>query len=37
VDPNGDKLLNRDNVFALSSAGSMSPQALADWLARWVK
>jgi thiol-disulfide isomerase/thioredoxin len=37
VDPHGDKLLNRDNVFALSDAGSMSPQALADWLARWVK
>jgi thiol-disulfide isomerase/thioredoxin len=37
VDPNGDRLLNRDDVFALSSAGSMSPQALADWLARWPK
>ncbi|MDB5459000.1 MAG: thiol-disulfide isomerase [Caulobacteraceae bacterium] len=37
VDPTRDKLLNRDDVFALSSAGSMSPQALADWLARWPK
>jgi thiol-disulfide isomerase/thioredoxin len=37
VDPRGDRLLNRDDVFALSDAGSMSPQALADWLARWVK
>lgn len=37
VDPKTDKLLNRDDVFALSSAGSMSPQALADWLARWPK
>ena len=37
VDPRSDALLNRDNVFALSDAGSMSPQALADWLARWVK
>jgi thiol-disulfide isomerase/thioredoxin len=37
VDPHGDKLLNRNDVFALSDARSMSPQALADWLARWVK
>jgi hypothetical protein len=35
VDPRTDRLLNRDDVFALSSAGDMSPQALADWLARW--
>lgn len=35
VDPKSDRLLNRDDVFALSSAGSMSPQALANWLARW--
>src|ERR1700761_6357366 len=35
VDPKTDRLLNRDDVFALSDAGSMSPQALADWLARW--
>jgi thiol-disulfide isomerase/thioredoxin len=37
VDPATDKVINRDDVFALSSAGSMSPQALADWLAKWVK
>jgi thiol-disulfide isomerase/thioredoxin len=37
VDPRTDRLLNRDDVFALSSAGDMSPQALADWLARWPK
>ena len=37
VDPKTDKLLNRDDVFALSSAGDMSPKALADWLARWPK
>jgi thiol-disulfide isomerase/thioredoxin len=37
VDPETDRLLNRDDVFALSSAGDMSPQALADWLARWPK
>jgi thiol-disulfide isomerase/thioredoxin len=35
VDPKTDKLLNPNEVFALSSAGDMSPQALADWLARW--
>jgi thiol-disulfide isomerase/thioredoxin len=37
VDPKTDKLLNPTDVFALSDAGSMSPQALADWLARWPK
>ncbi|MGZ3279502.1 MAG: thioredoxin family protein [Caulobacteraceae bacterium] len=37
VDPRTDRLLNRNDVFALSSAGDMSPQALADWLARWPK
>ena len=37
VDPNSDRLLNPGDVFALSDAGSMSPQALADWLARWPK
>jgi thiol-disulfide isomerase/thioredoxin len=37
VDPKTDRLLNRDDVFALSSAGDMSPQALADWLGRWAK
>lgn len=37
VDPRTDRLLNRDDVFALASAGDMSPQSLADWLARWPK
>lgn len=37
VDPSSDKLLNRDDVFALSDAGTMSPQALANWLAKWPK
>jgi thiol-disulfide isomerase/thioredoxin len=37
VDPKTDTLLNRNDVFALSDARKMSPQALADWLARWVK
>ena len=35
VDPKTDRLLNPNDVFALSDAGSMSPQALADWLAHW--
>ena len=37
IDPKTDKLLNPNEVFALSSAGDMKPQALADWLARWPK
>jgi thiol-disulfide isomerase/thioredoxin len=37
VDPATDRVINPDDVFALSDAGSMSPQALADWLARWPK
>ena len=35
VDPDTDRLLNRDHVFALADARSMQPQALADWLAEW--
>ncbi len=35
IDPKTDRLLNKDDVFALSDARHMSPQALADWLARW--
>jgi len=37
VDPKTDKLINTDHVTALSDARHMSPQALADWLAGWVK
>lgn len=37
VDPKTNRLLNPNEVFALASAGDMSPQALADWLARWPK
>lgn len=36
VDPKTGKLLNKDRLFALSDARSMTPQALADWLAQWV-
>ena len=35
VDPVRDRLLNRDRIFALADARSMTPQALADWLASW--
>ncbi|WEK45608.1 MAG: thioredoxin family protein [Candidatus Andeanibacterium colombiense] len=36
VDPKSDKLLNRSKLFALADARSMTPQALADWIAQWV-
>jgi hypothetical protein len=35
VDPRTDKLLDAGHVAALADARSMSPQALADWLAQW--
>jgi thiol-disulfide isomerase/thioredoxin len=37
VDPKSDRPLNRDHVFALADARSMTPQALADWLAQWTR
>ncbi|HVP83773.1 MAG TPA: thioredoxin family protein [Rhizomicrobium sp.] len=37
VDPKTDKLLNRERISALADARSMTPQALADWLAQWTK
>jgi len=37
VDPRTDKLLNPGHTAALADARSMSPQALADWLASWTK
>jgi thiol-disulfide isomerase/thioredoxin len=37
VDPRTDRLLNAGHVAALADARSMSPQALADWLASWTK
>ena len=36
VTPEG-RLLNGDNEGALSNARSMAPQAIVDWLARWVR
>lgn len=35
VDPKRDRLLNAADVSALSDARHMSPQGLADYLARW--
>jgi thiol-disulfide isomerase/thioredoxin len=37
VDPKTDKLLNAGRVSTLADARSMTPQALADWLAQWTK
>ncbi len=37
VDPNTDRLLNRARISALADARSMTPQALADWLAQWTR
>ena len=37
VDPRTDHLINADHVSALADARSMTPQALADWLAQWVR
>jgi thiol-disulfide isomerase/thioredoxin len=36
VDPRTGKLINTGKVAALADARSMTPQALADWLAQWV-
>jgi thiol-disulfide isomerase/thioredoxin len=35
VDPRTDRLINADHTAALADARSMSPQALANWLAQW--
>ena len=37
VDPRADKLLDGGHIAALADARSMTPQALADWLAQWVR
>jgi len=36
VDPRTNRLLDAGHVAALADARSMTPQALADWLAQWV-
>lgn len=37
VDPRTGKLLNAGKIAALSDARSLTPQALADWLAQWAR
>lgn len=37
VDPKTDKLINQTSVVALEDARSMTPQSIADWLAKWAK
>ncbi|MFA6116378.1 MAG: thioredoxin family protein [Sphingomonas sp.] len=37
VDPRTDRLINQGRTAALADARSMTPQALADWLAGWAK
>jgi thiol-disulfide isomerase/thioredoxin len=37
VDPATDRLLDAGHIAALADARSMSPQALADWLAQWTQ
>ena len=37
VDPRGDTLKNAGRTAALADARTLSPQALSDWLASWVK
>ena len=36
VDPSTEKLINAGHITALADARSMTPQSLANWLARWV-
>ncbi|GGB17681.1 hypothetical protein GCM10011380_04020 [Sphingomonas metalli] len=35
VDPKSDRLINKGRETALADARSLTPQALADWLAGW--
>ncbi len=35
IDPKTDRLVNKGRETALADARSMTPQALADWLAQW--
>lgn len=37
VDPRTDRVVNAGRTTALADARSLTPQALADWLATWVK
>lgn len=37
VNPNTDRLVNKDSVIALADARTMTPQGIADWLAGWTR
>ena len=37
VDPVSDRLVDEGHIASLSDARSMSPQAVADWLAKWTR
>jgi len=37
VDPRNDRLVNAGHVTSIQDARSLSPQALADWLAGWAR
>ena len=37
VDPKTDALVDQGHISALEDARSMTPQALADWLAKWTR
>jgi thiol:disulfide interchange protein len=37
VEPNGKTLVDAQDVSALADARHMTPQGLADWLAKWAK
>ena len=37
VDPATNRLVNGKAIFARADARSMTPQALADWLAKWTR
>ncbi|HUJ46459.1 MAG TPA: thioredoxin family protein [Rhizomicrobium sp.] len=37
IDPDDDSLVDRGHFVALDDARHMTPQAIADWMARWAK
>ncbi|CAN5504096.1 hypothetical protein BH09PSE4_BH09PSE4_11700 [soil metagenome] len=36
INPRTDRIVNGAQLYALENARNMTPQALADWLAKWV-
>lgn len=37
IDPKTDRPVNRDAIFALGDARTLSPQGIADWVAKWAR